>query len=109
MREKELRARGTCSNCKQKIGQSGLPLFWTCTLTRWGLDLQAIKRQDGMTAMMGGHAMLAQIMGPDEEMAKKVMGPVTLTICETCITEEGLYKLMVMLENTCNDEEDDDE
>lgn len=37
-----------------------------------------------------GHAALAGVMGPDEDLAKPVMEPVKLTVCESCAVERSL-------------------
>jgi len=85
MREAELRKHAVCSLCGKKIMHTGLPLFWRVTIERFGVDLAAARRQDGLAAMLGGHALLAQVMGQDEVMAKAIMDPAVLTVCERCI------------------------
>lgn len=84
MKELELRQRATCAVCQSGIGATGLPLFWVLTIERFGLDMQAIQRQQGLTMMLGGHAGIASVMGPDEDMAKPMMEPVKVSICESC-------------------------
>jgi hypothetical protein len=86
MREEELREHATCSKCGLKIGHTGLPLFWTVKVQRFGLDAGAMQRQHGLAAIVGS-AVLARAMGPDEELAKSVMDPVELTLCEECVLE----------------------
>lgn len=87
MKEGELRQHAKCNLCGRLIGESRLPLFWTVTIQRYGLKLDAIQRQDGLTAMLGGNALLAMHMGTNEDLAAPVMEPVTLTVCETCAIE----------------------
>jgi hypothetical protein len=86
MKEKELREAAECARCHKKIGASGLPLFWRVRIERYGLDVRALERQQGL-AMIVGSAALAQVLGPDEDLATPVMDPVTVTICESCCTE----------------------
>jgi hypothetical protein len=83
MKENELREHAVCSICGKKIGHTGLPLFWTVEIKRHGLLLDAIRRQDGLTALMGGHAGLSAIMGPNDEMTECIL-TATLTLCEKC-------------------------
>ena len=94
LREKELRAAANCICCRKPIGHTGIPLFWRVTLERHGVNMQAVKRQDGLTAMLGGHAGLAQIMGPDEAMTQVLHGPVTVTVCEGCALESHPIAMM---------------
>jgi hypothetical protein len=84
MKEKELREKAVCSVCLKKIGQSGLPLFWTLKIERHGIDMGAVQRKTGLAHMLGGHAILASAMGPNEEMTKPLMAPVCVVVCETC-------------------------
>lgn len=83
MREQELRQHTNCTLCKKPVGHTGLPLFWRVSVDRFGVDLDAVQRQDGLGAFLRS-TRLAQAMGPDEEMAKPMMETVTLTICEAC-------------------------
>lgn len=82
MKEAELRTHATCSLCSKPIGHTRLPLFWKVTIERFGIDMQAVQRQHGLGLMVG--AQLASVMGPDETMAKPVMDPKVLTVCENC-------------------------
>lgn len=83
MKETELRKHAICDNCKKPIGHTQLPLFWTVTIDRWGIDLQAMRRQSGLSMLLGS-TNLAQVMGADEDMATRILGPVELTLCEEC-------------------------
>lgn len=87
MKERELRAAATCGLCGEKIGKSRLPLFWRVTIERWGIKRDAVMRQTGLEMVMGGHVGLAQALSPDEDLAVRVMDPVTITVCETCAVE----------------------
>lgn len=89
MKEKELREHAKCSLCNNFVVKSGLPLFWKVSIERFGMDLKAIERQQGLTMMLGGYAALAAAMGPDENMAQPVMDKVVLTVCETCAYENS--------------------
>ena len=84
MKEKELREHAICTVCKRAIGHAGLPLFYVLTIERYGVKMDAVKRQDGLSALLGGHARLAAVMGPDEEMTESLMDPGKITVCEVC-------------------------
>lgn len=83
MKESELRQHSACSVCGMEILHAGLPLFWRVTVERFGIDMQAAKRQTGLGMMLGSHA-LAAVMGPDEDIAVPLMEPKVLTFCEPC-------------------------
>ncbi len=85
MKRAELLKHTMCDVCHQRIGSSGLPLFWRVRVERFGIDLKAVKRQDGLGAFMG-HG-IAAVMGPDEDMATQILD-VTLTVCEPCAMEQ---------------------
>lgn len=92
MKERELRELATCKGCGKKLGASfrenrTLPMFWKVTIERFLLDDQAMRRQAGLEMMMGGHVALAQALSPDEEMAKPIMEPKTICLCEYCALE----------------------
>ena len=101
MKEKELRKVANCAMCKKPIGHTGLPLFWRIRIQRYGLKIGALKRQQGLTMMLGGHAELAAVMGPDEDMAEKISG-VEITLCEKCAIEES-WPIVVLAEEKEDD------
>lgn len=82
MKERELREHAVCSLCGEKIGHSGLPIFCRVTVEQFSINLNAVQRQTGL-AMTLGHAGLASVMGPDEEMAHEI-DRITLTVCHQC-------------------------
>ena len=93
MKEKELRQLAVCKGCGKKLGASfrdnhTLPMFWKITAERFIIDDGAMKRQAGLEMMLNGHVGLAQAMGPDEDMAKRIMEPVILCLCEHCAVSE---------------------
>lgn len=81
MKEAELREHATCHACNEKIGSTGLPIFYTVTRKTYGLDLNATQRQQGLGLMIGGQ--LAQVMGPDEDLAS-VIDETEITLCAHC-------------------------
>lgn len=98
MKEKELREHSTCNLCNKKIGESHIPMFWRIKIERFGINLNVIQRQTGLTELLGGHAHLAQVMGPDEEMTMPMMEPVILTVCEDCACKSDAHCVASMAE-----------
>lgn len=104
MKEDELRKHATCSICDLLIGHTQLPLFWTVTIKRWGIDFRAMELQDAFAVMMGS-SKVVQVMRPNREMAEVITGPITLTICETCILgDTPLRRLTAMAMQLDNEE-----
>lgn len=85
MKEAELRKHADCSLCGNKIGATGLPLFWTVEIKRYGLDVNALRRQTGLGMMLS--PALAMTMGPNEDMAIQIGDTDTITVCENCATK----------------------
>jgi len=104
MRENELRKHATCSVCRKKIGESKVPLFWTVKIERHGLKMDALNRQQGLAMRLGGNAMLANVMGPNEEMTTPMMGPVVATVCENCCTKNVCIAQLAEQESEDEDE-----
>ncbi len=82
MKEKELRERATCDVCGQKVLSKGLPLFYVVTVERYSVDLKALQRQAGLEMMLGNNVPIAQVMGPNEDMAERIGEQVKLSVCE---------------------------
>lgn len=83
MKEKELRKLATCGGCGRKLGEARALFFWKITVDRYAMDHQAMMRQNGL-GMMLGHGGLAEVMGPDEDMAKQIGKPVVFSVCQDC-------------------------
>lgn len=95
LKEKDLRDAAECALCHKRIGHTGMPLFYRVTIERFGVDLRAVQRQGGLEQMLG-NVMLAQVMGPNDDMAKAVMQPVRVSVCEECSTLKSV-PLVVMI------------
>jgi hypothetical protein len=96
VREYELRKHAICSACRKKVGHTGVPLFWAVKVERHGIRMDAIARQTGLTMMLGGNAMIAAAMGPDEDMTE-LLESVELTLCEECA-----MPVMELMEGCCD-------
>jgi len=73
-----------CALCAQGVMHTGIPLFYRVSIQRFGVQLDAVRRQAGLEIMLGGNAQLANVMGPDEDMATPIGEAVELLVCETC-------------------------
>jgi len=74
-----------CAACGKGVMHTGLPLFFTIDIQRWGINLDAVQRQSGMEQFFGGAVALADVFssGP---IAQPVGGepPLRVLICEAC-------------------------
>jgi hypothetical protein len=99
MKQAELRKHSTCDVCHEKVGHTGLPLFWRVTVERFGIDMRAVRRQDGLAQFIGSSA-IAAAMGPDPDMAKPLMDPTAVTLCESCAMDKTGYVVAVAMERS---------
>lgn len=83
MKEAELREFAECAKCGRKVGETKLPIFYTVTIARHGVLLNAVQRQAGLEMMLGSPG-LAQVMSPAEDMTRPLMDTGTVMICEEC-------------------------
>lgn len=89
MKESELRAACVCVSCQRKLGETGSPCFLRVHIEQHILNLPAIERQQGLAMMLNGNAMLASVMGPDENMTVTCEPVRSMTICAECSEKHG--------------------
>lgn len=94
MREKELREKGSCGICGKGICRAGAIHFYRVRVEQYIIHMDALQRQQGLTMMLGGHAMLARVMGPDEKMAACTESK-EITVCSECIDADHLGVLVL--------------
>jgi hypothetical protein len=80
-----------CIVCGEGVMKCGLPTFYKVKIERFIVDIAAIRRQHGLEMSMGDAAPLAQIMGPNEDIAGSVSEETTSLICEQCACEENMF------------------
>jgi len=95
VKERELRESAVCGLCGKKIGENRAITFFRITLERFILDIAAIQRQTGLGMMLEGNGYLAQVMGPDEDLAKSFDDPIQITVCESCSIDHPLIWLVL--------------
>lgn len=76
-----------CHLCGKGVMHAGHPLFLRISVDRLGIDAKAVQRAHGLELMMGGNALLANVMGPDEDLAKVIDGKHDMLICIRCASE----------------------
>ena len=95
MKEIELRRHLKCDCCGNVINHSGIPIFWKVKVDRFMVDASAVNRQRGLGLFLGSQS-LASVMGPDEDLAKSIMDPREITLCDECAVTRPIA---VVLEN----------
>lgn len=76
-----------CTACGRGVAHNNNITFYRLTLERFALDPNAVNERHGMELMMGGGvpgAMFAEVLGPNQDLAKRFAGPMVMLICEPC-------------------------
>lgn len=84
LKENELRELTDCRLCREKIGKKGVPILWKIQAERHGIDAKAMQRQTGLAMLLGGNGLLANAMGPNEDMTV-LLTDETFMVCEECM------------------------
>lgn len=71
-----------CLLCGKGMMHAGSITFFRITIERHLIDVRAVERAHGMELLMGD-AKLANVMGPNEALAKQI-DTNTVLICEPC-------------------------
>lgn len=90
-----------CIVCDKGMMHDNNISFYRITAQHFIADLVAIQRRHGHELMMGGGsagAMLAEIMGPGEDLAKAPSAPETFLICQPCALLNN-HSIIAMLEH----------
>ena len=91
MKQSELKK---CALCGLGMMHAGVPIFYRVTLERFCVDVSALQRRHGLELMLSGNAVLAAVMGPNEDIAKSLDDNVTLLICMDCATKRACVALL---------------
>ena len=81
-----------CVGCGKGVFHDRNFVFYRLRVAYLVADVSAIQRQHGMELMMGAAAPLAQIMGPNEDLAATVDEGDVL-VCLECATRKCLAEL----------------
>ena len=87
MKERALDALGPCAVCGKPLlgSDKGGLSFYVVTVQHVCFDGRALRRQIGLGMLLT--PALASVMGPDDDLAKIVSGPVTRAVHELCAAE----------------------
>jgi hypothetical protein len=87
-----------CALCRKGVMHAGHILFLRLSIDRLGVRVDRVKRAHGMELMMGGNALLANIMGPDEDLAEVIDGQRDLLVCGECLDKHPVLYMLLMQE-----------
>ncbi len=90
LKQRTLAKLGKCTICGKHLLAAGVasPSFYVVKISRAMFDYSAIRRQVGLEMLLDSPA-LAEVMGPDEDIAKVFDGPVEVVVHESCAAEVG--------------------
>lgn len=83
-----------CVGCGEGVMHDNQMTFYTVKITQWVVDLGAVQRQHGMEQMMGQAAALAQVMGPNEDIAKPLEAEKDVWVCGWCANTERMADII---------------
>ena len=87
-----------CANCGKGLMHNNQIHFYRMNIEQLIFDMGAISRAHGMELMMGNAAPLAQIMGPNDDIAKPLSKPKTVLLCACCGMSSDILPAAVLLE-----------
>jgi hypothetical protein len=85
-----------CAICCKGVMHAGHPLFLRVSIDRLGIRADRVQRAHGMELMMGGNALLANIMGPDEDLAEVLEQQKDLLVCGSCLDKHPILYMLLM-------------
>lgn len=74
-----------CTGCDRGVMHSNQITFERVTLERFLVMTDAVRRQHGLELMIGSPA-IAAVLGPDEDLAKRVGDADQVWLCDQCLT-----------------------
>jgi hypothetical protein len=79
-----------CPMCGKGLMHNGLPLAWKITMHRLGIDVNAVRREQGLEMLMGGSVALARAFSPNSEFGLEIEKPITVMVCEPCALDDRI-------------------
>ena len=80
-----------CAKCGKGLMHSGVPIFYKVGIQSMGFDKGALQRTAALEQYFGGAGpgiAIANVMGPDEDLAKSIGKGTNVLICQNCIVEQ---------------------
>ena len=96
-----------CIQCNQGVMHDNNLIFYTLDIRHMVADIGSLQRAHGMEMMMGGGqdgALLASIMGPDEDIAKELSHH-SVWVCLECSMAHPLGALIETADRNAEEED----
>jgi hypothetical protein len=90
-----------CAVCLEGVAHNRQITFYRVTVERFILDHLAIQRTHGLEQFFGGGsagALMANVMGTDEDLAKQICPASSFILCEECAMKTETNGLAYILE-----------
>lgn len=81
-----------CRLCEKGVMHSGQLTFFKLTVEHHAVDLGAIQRLNGLEQMIS--PVLANVMGPDEDLSKPLDRPSTFLLCMECACTRNIAEVL---------------
>ncbi len=78
-----------CIICDKGVAHDRSPMFFTMRIERYVLNLRAIQEQHGLEQMLG-NPTLANVMGPDRNIATRIERKKAKIVCLACATDKSI-------------------
>ena len=73
-----------CIFCGRGMMHAGAITFYRVKIERCVVDVREVQRAAGLEQMLGGHALLANVMGPNADLAKVLPNAPEVLVCDDC-------------------------
>jgi len=93
-----------CANCGKGVMHTKTPFFYTVKIDRCVIDPQAVQEVAGLEQMIGS-VQIAQVMGPDPDIAHVFTEGKTVWLCDHCAFQHS--SIAQMAEENAKDEDDE--
>ena len=93
-----------CIKCDKGMMHNNQIAFFVVNIKYMGMDLNAVREQHGLEMSMGAAAPLAQIMGPNRDLAKPI-DQAKAFLCMDCAIQTRVWDVFEMTGNKKQEEE----
>lgn len=92
-----------CVVCGEGVMHNNQLTFYRLRTQYMFVNVGAVQRQSGLEMMFGGHAGIAQAVGPDEDLAD-VVSETDVLVCLDCAMRTTLCGIMEMVNKESADD-----